>query len=139
MTTFIMMAAAAVAVCTLAWFVSARASSPAPTGVPGHAPQQLDRNDFRSPESPLLIAVFTSATCASCEQVWAEVRGFDSGSVAVQNVEVGDEPQLHARYRVDSVPLTLVCDAAGLVTLSAFGPLAPDDRATLHALVSAAL
>ena len=42
---------------------------------------------LRPPDAPWLVAVFTSATCASCQGVWERAQPLESASVAVQQVE----------------------------------------------------
>ena len=85
-------------------------------------PAQLDRRDFARPESPWLVAVFTSATCKSCEETMVKVRAVASDAVAVDEVEVKDRPELHRRYAVDAVPAILVADGEGVVRATFVGP-----------------
>lgn len=85
-------------------------------------PTQLDRSDFDRPEAPWLVTVFSSATCLSCRSTWAKAELLESHAVAVQEVEAGARPDLHARYRVDAVPMVLVADVAGSVVRSFVGP-----------------
>lgn len=114
----------------------ARVHRPPPTAVPSAPPGQLDRSDFRAPDAPLLIAVFTSATCSSCEAVWAELSGYESASVATQNIEIGAEPELHRRYAIDAVPTAVIVDAVGTTQAAFVGPLAADHRRVLRDLVA---
>lgn len=131
--TLAIMAVVAVVAGALGWLFQQR-SRPAPTVVQGAPPGSLDRRDFRAPEAPLLIAVFTSATCSSCDAVWGELSGYESASVATQNVEVGDEPELHARYSIESVPTAVIVDANGETQAAFVGPLGPDHRRVLREL-----
>jgi len=108
---------------------------PAPQSTPGAPPGSLDRSDFRAPEAQLLIAVFTSATCSSCDAVWAELRGYESPSIAAQNIEVGAEPELHKRYQIDSVPTAVIVDRAGETQAAFVGPIGPDHRHVLGELI----
>ena len=129
------MAAVAAVAGMVAWWQKQQ-HRPAPTATPGAPPGSLDRTDFRAPEAPLLIAVFTSATCSSCEAVWAELAGYESTSVATQNVEVGESPDLHDRYRIESVPTAVIVDRSGETQAAFVGPLGPDHRQVLRELVA---
>lgn len=133
--TLAIMAAAAVVAVAAAWWQRSRVR-PAPTATPGVPPGQLDRSDFRAPEAPLLIAVFTSATCSSCAAVWAELEGYEGPTVATQDVELAAEPQLHKRYKIESVPTAVVVDQAGQTQAAFVGPLGPDHRSVLRELIS---
>jgi len=107
-----------------------------PTATPGVPPGQLNRGDFRAPEAPILIAVFTSSTCSSCDAVWAELSGYESSTVAAQNVEVSAEPTLHERYHIESVPTAVIVDATGETQAAFVGPLGADHRAVLREITS---
>ncbi|MCU1497357.1 MAG: hypothetical protein JWM47_1310 [Acidimicrobiales bacterium] len=85
-------------------------------------PVQLDRRDFDHPEAPWLVAVFSSATCLSCQDTWAKAELLRSEAVAVQDVEAVGRKDLHQRYQVDAVPMVLVADADGVVQRSFVGP-----------------
>ena len=88
----------------------ARVAAPA---TPGRAdasdvrpvPDQLDRADFAWPEAPWLVAVFTSATCASCADVRSKADVLASNDVAVDIVEFPARRDVHRRYGIDAVPL----------------------------------
>ena len=94
----------------------------APAAARWAVPVQLDRDDFTRPTAPWLVAVFTSTGCHSCAGVMARALPLDSAEVAVQEVEVGAEPQLHRRYSIDAVPCLVVADAEGVVRASFIGP-----------------
>lgn len=127
---------AVAAVVGLAAFVWQRLQKPAaPTDLGGELPTVLDRDDFTGADVPWLIAVFSSATCMACADVLAHVRSIESSTVAVQDVEVALDPELHRRYRIDSVPATLAVDRDGVVRGSWLGPLAPADQAELDDLI----
>jgi len=85
-------------------------------------PTHLDRNDFDRADAPWLVAVFSSATCLSCQGTWAKAELLASDAVSVQEVEAIERKDLHDRYRVDAVPMVLVADAAGTVKRSFVGP-----------------
>ena len=128
-------ALAIVAVAVVVALVVRRRRPDAPTQPPGTVPAQLDRADFPRPEAPWLVAVFTSATCHTCADVAAKVAVLASADVAVTEVEYGAARPLHARYRVDSVPMLVIADAAGVVRRSFLGPVTATD---LWAAVAAA-
>lgn len=90
-------------------------------------PTQLDRADFAGVGVPWLVAVFTSATCDSCERVVPKVRVLASDSVAVDEVPWQSRKDLHDRYGVEVVPLTVVAGEDGVVRASFVGePSATD-------------
>lgn len=91
--------------------------------VPGH----VDRRDFARPETPWLVAVFTSATCDSCTGVWDKAQHLESEAVAVHEVEYSANRDLHQRYAIDSVPLVIVADDSGVVQASFLGPVTAAD------------
>ena len=133
--TLLVMVAVAAAAGSVAWWLQ-RQHRPTPTSTPGTPPGRLDRADFRAPDAPVLIAVFTSATCISCEAVWAELAGYESTTVVTQNIEVGDDEALHKRYQIDSVPTAVIVDRSGETQAAFVGPLGPDHRRVLADLVA---
>ena len=42
-------------------------------------------------------------------------------------VEAGARPELHRRYRIEAVPITVVADRAGVVRASFIGPASATD------------
>lgn len=116
--------AGVVLVAAVAAVILQRRRPSAPTNPSAYvAPAQLDRDDFDEPGSPWLVAVFTSATCQSCGDVWGKASLLRSDDVAAMNVEVGDRPELHHRYGIEAVPITVLADAAGVVRRSFVGPV----------------
>ena len=93
-----------------------------PQGAPA-IPGEVDRSDFVRPTAPWLVVVFSSRTCETCAGVLERVGPLESDQVAVAEVEVGEQPDLHRRYGIDAVPLTLIVDADGLVCESFAGPV----------------
>lgn len=134
MGTILLMVLVAAVVAGVAFAVQ-RGQRPAPTTVAGAPPASLDRSEFRAPQAPLLIAVFTSATCSSCDAVWAELAGYESPRVATQNIEFGAEAALHERYGIESVPTAVVVDASGETQAAFVGPLGADHRQVLQSLI----
>jgi protein-disulfide isomerase len=97
----------------------------------------LDRADFDRPDAPWLVVVFSSATCLSCQDAWEKARLLESDEVAVQDVEVADHKELHQRYGIDAVPMTVVADDEGVTRASFVGvPTAADLWAALAELRS---
>lgn len=102
----------------------------APTQPARHVPTQLDRRDFvRSDgvETPWLVAVFSASNCAVCAQVHAKAQVLASSDVTVLDIEFGEQRDLHQRYQIDSVPLTLIADADGVVQAHFLGPMSATD------------
>jgi hypothetical protein len=99
----------------------------APTGPAGPVPAQLARTDFASSAAPWLVAVFTSATCASCAEVQAKAEVLASSDVAVDIVEFQQRRELHRRYHIDAVPLLVIADRAGVVREHFLGPVTATD------------
>ena len=122
MTRLLVVAAVVVVAMVVATVIQRRrADAPVRTGF--SLPDQLDRADFTRPDAPWLVAVFTSATCATCADVWAKTDVLASDDVAVQQVEYGRDRELHDRYAIDAVPALVVVDALGVVRRSFLGPV----------------
>ncbi len=85
-------------------------------------PTWLDRADFASPAAPWLVAVFTSATCRSCQDTLDKAQPLAGAEVAVDEIEVGARPDLHERYGIEAVPTVVIADAEGAVRGSFIGP-----------------
>lgn len=90
-------------------------------------PVLVDRSDFAKPERPWLLAVFTDRNCDACADVWARVRLLESGVVAACEVELSSRPEVHEKYEIDSVPMTLLLDQSGAVRRSFLGPVRSED------------
>jgi hypothetical protein len=90
-------------------------------------PAQLDRRDFARPDADWLVAVFTSATCATCAGVAAKAQVLACAAVAVEEVEVSARTEVHRRYHIDAVPLTVVADGEGVVRAAFAGPVTATD------------
>ena len=98
-----------------------------PTQRPHQLPGQLDRADFERPEAPWLVVVFASETCSTCADVIAKTRVLESESVAVTVVSYQRQPDLHDRYRIDSVPGVVIADHAGVARATFLGPVTATD------------
>ena len=100
-----------------------RRGTDAPSKGPSWAvPTQVDRGDFARPDAPWLVLVFTSATCLSCAATREKAMVLESDDVAVQEIEAVERADLHARYKIDAVPMVLLADASGAVVRSFLGP-----------------
>lgn len=99
-------------------------------------PSHVDRSAFIAPNAPWLLVVFSSASCLACADVWKHAQGFEQANVAVQEVEVLADPELHGAYNIDSVPSTLVVDAQGIVKADFVGPLSPADIDQIAATIA---
>jgi hypothetical protein len=110
----------------VAWFLQRRPPTE-PTQGPWAVPTHVRRSDFERPDAPWLVAVFTSATCRTCQGTWDKARHLASDAVAVQEVEFGADRDLHERYGIDAVPAVVVADAEGAVRASFVGPATATD------------
>ncbi len=119
--------AIAVVAVAVAAVLRRRRRSDAPTHPVGHVPVQLDRHDCERPDAAWLVAVFTSATCATCQDVAAKAALLASEDVAVVELEYGRARALQERYRIDAVPLVVIADGAGVVRRSFLGPVTATD------------
>ncbi len=99
----------------------------APTQGGFEIPTQLDRGDFDSPNTPWLVAIFTSATCNTCADVSEKAFVLASRNVAVQRIDYTENPSLHKRYRIDAVPLLVIADEHGVVRNGFIGPVKAQD------------
>ena len=125
----IVIVVAVVAVAFVVALIAQRRAPNAPARTGHDSPDQLDRNDFVRPGAPLLVAVFTSATCDVCSDAWQKAAAFESTGVAVQRIDFPSERALHDRYAIDAVPMVLVVDEKGVVRRSLIGPLSAPDLA----------
>jgi hypothetical protein len=111
-------------VVVIALVAQRRRPDPPSSSTAGHRPPpQLDRSDFERPDAPWLVAVFTSATCSTCADVWAKAEVLASDEVAVQQVEAVLDKALHQRYQVEAVPIVVIADQRGVVVDSFLGPV----------------
>ncbi|MEQ8717615.1 MAG: thioredoxin family protein [Acidimicrobiales bacterium] len=108
-------------------------TSPAPTGT---VPTHIRRRDLGVGPQGWLLVTFTSADCSSCERVRERVEALASADVIVHDVEYGAEPDLHRRYGIDAVPLTVLVDREGRVGVAVLGPLSDEHEAELRSHVA---
>ncbi len=120
---FVVVALAALGV---AWWLRRRS----PQGPPRDAfpvPRQLARPDFPRPESPWLVAYFSSETCASCQGLGPKVAVLESEEVSTCELEFATRRDLHERYDVAAIPMILIADADGVVQRAFVGSTSATD------------
>ena len=106
----------------IAWWLNRNRRSAAPSqGGTSIVPEQLDRRDFPRPDAPWLVVLFTSAHCDSCQGLLDKAAPLESADVAVTEIEFTQHRELHARYRIDAAPITVVADADGVTQASFVG------------------
>ncbi|MDQ6615144.1 MAG: thioredoxin family protein [Actinomycetota bacterium] len=89
-----------------------------PTQTRWAVPAQLDRADFEHPDAGWLVVVFSSTTCAGCDEAVAKASVLASPEVAVQEASYQGRPDLHKRYAIEAAPTIVVADADGVVRAS---------------------
>lgn len=127
MTPVVVAAAVVLAAVVIAAVLRRRQRVDAPTQASFQVPSQIDRADFASPQSPWLVAVFSSATCHTCADVCRKAAVLASRDVAVQEVEYTTERDLHRKYQIDVVPIVVIADDRGVVRRSFAGPVSATD------------
>ena len=115
-----------VAVAFAAWRMRRRPPDPPPRDV-YPVPRQLDRADFARPEAPWLVVLFSSAACLSCQGLPAKLVALESADVATCDVDAETRGDLHRRYELSAIPMTLVVDADGVVRRSFVGAFTATD------------
>lgn len=118
----LLIVAAVVAIAVVVAVLAQRRRTDPPARTTYSVPDHLDRADFTRPEAPWLVAVFSSATCATCADTWEKARPLESAEVAVQEVEAAAHRDLHERYRIEAVPMVVVVDHTGARKASFLGP-----------------
>jgi hypothetical protein len=109
----------------VAYLVDRRPDAPTQGG--WTVPDQLDRRDFARPDAPWLVAIFSSATCDSCQGTIDKAAVLASDEVAVDAVAVQLRKDVHDRYGIDAVPTVVVADAEGVVRAHHVGPCSAAD------------
>jgi hypothetical protein len=122
----IVAAALVLAAGLIAWRLRANAQQD-PVRATGEIPRQLHRADFPRADAPWLVALFSSASCASCAVMASKISVLDSREVATCDVEFGAQRALHERYAIDSVPLVVVADRDGVTRAAFLGPTSATD------------
>jgi hypothetical protein len=119
-------AAIVVVAVVVAWLIERRRPAAPPRTV-YPVPRQLDRRDFPRPDAGWLVALFSSTTCDGCEGMAAKVAVLESPSVAVADVEFHARRDLHDRYEISGIPMTVVADADGVVRAAFVGQASATD------------
>jgi hypothetical protein len=99
----------------------------APTQPRYQMPRQLDRADFPDAAAPWLVAVFSSASCATCADVARKCAVLASREVALAEVEYTAAGHLHRKYDIQAVPMVVVADHEGVVRAGFIGPVTATD------------
>jgi hypothetical protein len=115
-----------VAVAVAAWYLRRRPPDAPPRDV-YPVPRQLDRRDFPRPESPWLVALFSSEVCDSCRTLPPKLQVLESPDVVTCEVEAAARGDLHRRYEIAAVPTTVVADADGVVRRAFVGAFTATD------------
>lgn len=119
--------ALAVVIIVVARFLQQRRGADAPTQPTWQFPAQLDPNDFVTENGQWMVVVFTSSTCSTCADVAAKAQVLESPSVSVNTVDYIDNVDLHQRYEIDAVPITVIADESGVVKRGFIGPVTATD------------
>jgi hypothetical protein len=90
-------------------------------------PKQLDRADFRRPEAPWLVVLFSSATCDSCQGLDTKLGPLESDDVAVCDIDLEHQRDLHTRYELAAIPTTVIADHEGVVRRAFIGAFTATD------------
>ena len=86
--------------------------------IPGH----LSREDFGFINEPWLVVIFSSESCETCKPVVAESMKLSSLGIAIQEIALETNKDLHEKYDIDAVPMLLLVDKFGVVRSSHLGP-----------------
>lgn len=118
----IALAAAVLVVAVVVALVLERRRKPAaPTQGRVIVPAQLDRTDFPRPDAPWLIVLWSSRVCDSCKGLYEKISPLESDDVAVVEIELQAQPEMHKRYGLDAAPITQIVDAEGVTRTSFAG------------------
>ena len=86
--------------------------------IPGH----LSREDFGFTNEPWLVVIFSSESCETCKPLVAESMKLSSLGIAIQEIAVETNKDLHEKYSIGAVPMLLLVDKFGVVRSSHLGP-----------------
>jgi hypothetical protein len=117
----------AVVASVVAWRLRAQRPPAPPPRDAYPIPRQLRRDDFPRPDTPWLVAYFSSATCASCQGLGPKVGALESVEVATCEVSFEGERTVHDRYQIEAIPMILVADADGVVYRAFIGATTATD------------
>ena len=119
-------AAILIVVGTVAWRLRRNPSEAPPRDV-YPVPRQLDRADFPRADAPWLVALFSSSVCLSCKGLPEKIRVLESPEVATCEIDAETRGELHRRYQLSAIPMTLVADAEGVVQRAFVGAFTATD------------
>jgi hypothetical protein len=119
-------AAILVVVLAIAWLMRRRKPEAPPRDV-YPVPRQLDRADFPRPDAPWLVALFSSTVCDSCRDLPPKLAALESADVATCEIEASTRGELHRRYAISAIPMTVVADAEGVVQRAFVGSFSATD------------
>jgi hypothetical protein len=114
------------AVAVVAWRLRRRPPEPPPRDV-YPVPRQLDRADFPRADTPWLVVLFSSSACLSCRGLPEKIEVLESDDVATCDIDAETRGDLHRRYELSAIPMTLVADAQGVVRRSFVGAFTATD------------
>ncbi|HEY7107524.1 MAG TPA: hypothetical protein VH986_14045 [Acidimicrobiia bacterium] len=120
-------AAILVVVLVVAWLLQRSRTPDAPPRDVYPVPRQLDRADFPRPDAPWLVALFSSTVCDSCEGLPPKLVPLESADVATCEIEAHRRGDLHQRYEIAAIPMTVVADAEGVVRRAFVGSFTATD------------
>ena len=115
-----------VVVLVIALLLRRRAPAPPPRDV-YPVPRQLDRRDFPRPDAPWLVALFSSTNCESCRGLPHKIAALESSEVATCEIEAATRGDLHRRYEIAAIPMTIVAGADGVVRRAFVGAFTATD------------
>jgi hypothetical protein len=115
-----------VAVGGFAWFLRRRPPEAPPRDV-YPVPRQLDRADFPRPDARWLVALFSSATCDSCQGLGGKLAPLESSDVSISEISFESRGDLHRRYELAAIPTTVIADADGVVQRAFVGAFTATD------------
>ena len=110
----------------VAWRLHRRRPEPPPRDA-YPVPRQLDRNDFPRPDAPWLVVLFSSKVCLSCQGLPPKLAALESADVATCDIEAEAHGDLHRRYELSAIPMTLIADADGVVQRAFVGAFTATD------------
>ncbi len=102
-----------------------RAAPPARDAYP--VPAQLDRADFPRPDTPWLVALFSSTRCDSCAGMADKMVVLECAAVVTCDIADETRRDLHERYAISGLPMLLVADAECVVRRAFVGSATATD------------
>jgi hypothetical protein len=110
----------------VAWRLRRRRPEPPPRDV-YPVPRQLDRTDFPRADAAWLVVLFSSAVCLSCKGLPEKIAVLESSDVATCEIDAETRGDLHRRYQLSAIPMTLLADADGVVQRAFVGAFTATD------------